>query len=150
MDWLARANRMESNQDFLERADSMACQALSGRSRRSLNSPAPRSQRAPSITTHSPLMYSDMSLRRKAARLVSSSWRPKRFMGWDARAWSSYCFEGMRRDQAPSVGNGPGAMALTRILYFAHSTASEVVMARTPALAQADGTTKAEPEFAAA
>src|ERR1700754_4722794 len=71
-------------------------------------------------------------------------------MGCDSRACSSNCFEGMRRDQAPSVGNGPGAIALTRILYFAHSTASEVVMARTPALAQADGTTKAEPEFAAA
>src|SRR6202020_3462179 len=91
-----------------------------------------------------------MSLRRKAARLVSSSWRPKRFIGCDSRACSSYCFEGMRRDQAPSVGNGPGAMALTRILYFAHSTASEVCRAGTPALAQADGTTKAEPEFAAA
>ena len=48
---------------------------------------------------------------------------------------------GTRRDHAPSVGNGPGAMALQRILYFAHSTASERVMASTPALAQADGTT---------
>src|ERR1700751_1122305 len=41
-------------------------------------------------------------------------------------------------------------MALRRILYLAHSTAREVVMARTPALAQEDGTTNAEPQFAAA
>src|SRR4029077_7519087 len=128
----------------------MASHAESGRVRRSLNSPAPRSQRAPSITTHSPLMYSAMSLIRKAARLVSSSWRPKRFMGWDSFACSSNCFDGMRRDHAPSVGNGPGAMAFKRIRYFDHSTAREVVMARTPAFAQAEGTTKPEPQFAEA
>src|ERR1700685_484171 len=104
------------DQDFLERADSMACQAPSGSESKSLNSPAPRSQRAPSMTTHSPLMYSDMSLRRKAARLVSSSWRPKRFIGCDLRACSSYCFEWMRRDQGPSVGDGAGASPVARIL----------------------------------
>jgi hypothetical protein len=48
------------------------------------------------------------------------------------------------------VGNGPGAIALSRILYFAHSTASDVVIASTPAFAQADGTTYPDPEFAAA
>src|SRR5262245_10897925 len=71
-------------------------------------------------------------------------------MGCDSRARSSNSLEGTRRDQAPSVGNGPGAMALRRILYLAHSTAREVVMARTPALAQEEGTTNADPQLAAA
>ena len=102
---------------------------------RSLNSPAPCSHWPPSITTHSPLIYCDMSLIRNAARLVSSWCLPKRFMGFELRECSSNSFEGMSRDQAPSVGNGPGAMALRRMLYLPHSTASEVVIARTPALA---------------
>src|SRR5262252_10919259 len=91
-----------------------------------------------------------MSLTRNAARLASSWCFPKRFMGLASRVCSSNCFEGIRRDQAPSVGKGPGAMALRRMPYLAHSTASEVVMARTPALAHAEGTTKPEPQFAAA
>jgi len=41
-------------------------------------------------------------------------------------------------------------MALRRMPYLAHSTASEVVMASTPALAQEEGTTKPEPQLAAA
>src|SRR5260370_11532137 len=84
------------------------------------------------------------------ARVVSSSWRQKRFIGFELRECSSNCFEGMRRDHAPSVGKGPGAMALRRMLYLAHSTASEVGMVSTPALAHAESTTKAEPQFAAA
>src|SRR5246127_5573652 len=95
-------------------------------------------------------MYSAMSLRRKAARLVSSSCFPKRFIGCLLMACSSNCFVGIRRDHAPSVGNGPGAMAFRRIWYFAHSTAKEVVIASTPALAHAEEMTKAEPQFAAA
>ena len=51
----------------------------------------------------------------------------------------------IRRENAPSVGNGPGATAFSRIPYAAHSTASERVMATTPALAAADGSTNAEP-----
>src|SRR5215470_10548257 len=89
-----------------------------------------------------------MSLMRKAARLVSSSCFPKRFMGTLLTVCSSISFEGIRRDQAPSVGNGPGAIALRRMLYLPHSTASEVVIASTPALAHAEGTTKPEPQFA--
>src|SRR5580700_9692103 len=46
MGWQVRA--------YFFRADSSMSQAASGRSRKSLNSPAPRSHRAPSITTHSP------------------------------------------------------------------------------------------------
>src|SRR5258708_25559060 len=135
--------------DFLVRAAAICSQAESGNISRSLNSPAPRSHCAPSITTHSPLMYGERSLNRKAARLVNSSWRPKRFIGLFSRACSSYCFEGIRRDHAPSVGNGPGAMALMRMRYLAHSTASEVVIAKTPALAHAEGTTNADPPLAA-
>jgi NAD(P)-dependent dehydrogenase (short-subunit alcohol dehydrogenase family) len=47
--------------------------------------------------------------------------------------------------QAPFVGNGPGAIALVRIPYFAHSTARDRVIAKTPLFAQADGTTYPEP-----
>ena len=47
--------------------------------------------------------------------------------------------------QAPSVINGPGAIALVRILYFAHSTAKDLVIANTPAFAEADGTTYPDP-----
>ena len=51
-------------------------------------------------------------------------------------------------DHAPSVGNAPGAMAFARILCRAHSTASDRVIARTPAFAAADGMTYAEPVHA--
>src|SRR5216683_6106262 len=40
---------------------------------------------------------------------------------------------------------GPGASAFTRMPYLAHSTASDIVIACTAALAIADGTTNAEP-----
>ena len=43
------------------------------------------------------------------------------------------------------VGKGPGAMAFRRIPRRAHSTASDRVIATTPALAQAEGSTNAEP-----
>ena len=96
-------------------------------------------------------MYPAMSLREEG-REVGQPLVPAEalhrmcFLGRVPRiAW-----QGISRDQAPSVGNGPGAMALTRMLYFAHSTAKEVVMARTAAFAQADGTTNAEPQLAAA
>lgn len=40
---------------------------------------------------------------------------------------------------------GPEAIALTRILYFAHSTANDMVIECTAALAIAEGTTYADP-----
>src|ERR1700737_3216615 len=40
---------------------------------------------------------------------------------------------------------GPGARAFTLMPYFPHSTASDIVIACTAALAMADGTTKADP-----
>src|SRR6185436_4245382 len=48
----------------------------------------------------------------------------------------------------PSVGKGPGAIPFTRILCFAHSTASERVVAITPAFAAALGITKPLPVHA--
>ena len=48
---------------------------------------------------------------------------------------------GTNRFHAPFVGNGPGAIAFERILYFAHSTAKERVIASTPAFADAEGIT---------
>src|SRR5258708_22809426 len=95
-------------------------------------------------------MYCDISLMRNAARLLSSSWRPKRFMGFELRECSSNCFEGMRRDHAPSVGNGPGAMALRRMVYLAHSTDRDVVIASTPAVAHDYGTPIPAPHIASA
>src|SRR5580704_3959942 len=71
-------------------------------------------------------------------------------MGLKFLRFSSICVEGMRRDHAPSVGKGPGGIALRRMWCFPHSTAKEVVSARTPALAHADGTTNPDPQFAAA
>ena len=48
---------------------------------------------------------------------------------------------GNNLEKAPSVGNGPGAMALHLIPYLTHSEASERVSVKTPPLAQAEGTT---------
>ena len=39
---------------------------------------------------------------------------------------------GTKRLHAPSVGNGPGATALQRILYLAHSAAIDFVNVNTP------------------
>ena len=52
---------------------------------------------------------------------------------------------GRSLDHAPSVGNGPGATALSRMPYLAHSTANDFVRAKTPAFPQAEGTTQPEP-----
>src|SRR5690625_90810 len=52
---------------------------------------------------------------------------------------------GLSISHAYSVGIGPGAMALTRMLYLAHSTPNDIVIAFTAAFPIADGTTNAEP-----
>jgi hypothetical protein len=62
-----------------------------------------------------------------------------------SRAFFSASAPAMSRENAPSVGIGPGAIALTRIPACPHSTASERVMASTPALAQAEGRANAVP-----
>ena len=55
---------------------------------------------------------------------------------------------GIKRDHAPFVGNGPGAIALNRMLCLPHSTASDLVIANTPAFAAAEGTTYGDPVHA--
>src|SRR3954447_1155460 len=52
---------------------------------------------------------------------------------------------GFRRAQAPSVGKGPGAMALKRMPRLPHSTASDWVMTLSPALDMAEGTVNGPP-----
>src|ERR1700744_5580117 len=52
---------------------------------------------------------------------------------------------GFSRAQAPSVGKGPGAMALKRTPRLPHSTASDWVMTFSPALDMAEGTVKGPP-----
>src|SRR5690242_6456934 len=52
---------------------------------------------------------------------------------------------GLRRAQAPSVGKGPGAMALKRMPRFPHSTARLMVMTLRPALDIAEGTVNGPP-----
>jgi len=62
-------------------------------------------------------------------------------------------FELFRRDEArPGAlgGKWAGGDGVEANIVLAHSTASEVVIARTPALAHEDGTTNPEPQFAAA
>src|SRR3989441_3360820 len=61
---------------------------------------------------------------RKLARFCSSSMRPMRRMGLRCVV-SSKPPPGRRRFAAPSVGNGPGAMALRRMPWRPHSTASD-------------------------
>src|SRR5207253_7434769 len=51
----------------------------------------------------------------------------------------------IRREKAPSVGMGPGAIAFKRMPAWPHSTARERVIARTPAFAQAEGSANAVP-----
>ena len=52
---------------------------------------------------------------------------------------------GLSRAQAPSVGKGPGAMALRRMPWRAHSTARLCVMTATPAFDMAEGTMNGPP-----
>src|ERR1700743_704820 len=52
---------------------------------------------------------------------------------------------GFRRAQAPSVGKGPGAMALKRTPRLPHSTARDWVITFSPALDMADGTVNGPP-----
>ena len=66
---------------------------------------------------------------------------PKRPTGMRAFQSASISAFGTRRCQAPSVGKGPGAMALSRMPWRPHSAARLRVMASTPALAMAEGTT---------
>src|ERR1700756_5452704 len=93
-------------------------------------------------------MYPDLSLTRNAARSANSSCVPKRPSGLFFLAISSIDFTGISRENAPSVGTGPGAMALKRMPYLPHSTARLRVRFSTPALATEEGTTYDDPHCA--
>src|SRR5688572_873404 len=94
----------------------------------------------------SPLMYAEYGLIKYAARFASSLGSPKRSSGIRFFASSSIDASGISAFHAPSVGKGPGAIAFARILYAVpHSTASERVIANTPALAITEGNTNADP-----
>src|SRR5262249_23816833 len=82
------------------------------------------------------------------ARFASSSVLPTRPRGTRLAAASTPTPGGATRDHAPWVGRGPGAMALNRILWRAHSPASDRVSTSTAAFAIADGSTYAEPVHA--
>src|SRR5471032_2353024 len=87
----------------------------------------PRSTLFPYTT----LFRSCSPTRRIGIALIISSWPPRSL--------------GIRRLHAPSVGKGPGTIAQVRMPLGPHSTARLLVIARTPALAIADGTVKAAP-----
>ena len=76
-----------------------------------VNWPAPFSHSPPSMTTHSPLMYSVASETRNAARSASSSCRPARLSGMRFSAPAASSGVGISRSHAPGVGKGPGAIA---------------------------------------
>src|SRR5207244_1187425 len=92
----------------------------------------------------SPESHSQPSAMRKVARFCSSSIFPTRRIGFIFEE-SSKPPPGRRRLLAPSVGNGPGAMALRRMPKRPHSTASDFVMTCRPAFDMAEGTTYGEP-----
>src|SRR5690349_8373294 len=79
------------------------------------------------------------------ARFAISAGSPKRPRGIRDSVCAFAFSSAIRREKAPSVGIGPGAIAFSRIPAEPHSTASERVIARTPAFAQAEGRTYAEP-----
>src|SRR5881394_3787120 len=92
----------------------------------------------------SPVSHSQPSAIRNVARFCSSSIFPTRRMGLSLDE-SSKPPPGRRRLVAPSVGNGPGAIAFSRMPKRPHSTASDLVITCRPALDIADGTTYGEP-----
>ena len=88
----------------------------------------------------SPVSHSQPSAIRKVARFCSSSIFPTRRMGFSFDE-SSKPPPGRRRFDAPSVGKGPGAIALRRMPKRPHSTASDLVITCRPAFDIAEGTT---------
>src|SRR5205085_5910559 len=81
------------------------------------------------------------------ARLASSGMRPTRPIGFpgDASDVSGVEPVGFSLAQAPSVGKGPGAMALKRMPRPPHSTASDWVITFKPAFDIAEGTVNGPP-----
>src|ERR1700722_13870682 len=77
--------------------------------------------------------------------LASSGISPTRPIGLPGALEAPRAAPGLSRAQAPSVGKGPGAMALKRMFLGPHSTASDWVMMLRPALDIAEGTVKGPP-----
>ncbi len=90
------------------------------------------------MVSASPLMYSAQGETRKAAACAISCGVPILPTGILDNSFLSASGLPQSLLEAPSVATGPGAMALTRILYGAHSTARVRVRASTPALAAAE------------
>ena len=88
-----------------------------------------------------PVSQSQPSAIRNAARFCSSDISPGRICGLVSRERAPGSSPGFRRLLIPSVGISPGPIAFSRTPYFAHSTASERVIAASPALLIAEGTT---------
>src|ERR1700722_10356563 len=82
---------------------------------------------------------------RNAARLASSGISPTRPMGILLLVSPRLEALGLSRSQAPLVGKGPGAMALSRMPFGPHSVASDFVMMLRPAFDIADGTVNGPP-----
>src|SRR6266700_1994746 len=120
-------------------------QSASLQANSSLNEPPLTRQAAPSSAMVWPVRNSQPSAMRNAARFCSSSIFPARRIGLTAAASLPASRPGARRLPAPSVGKIPGAMALTRIPWRPHSTASDCVMTCTPAFDIAEGTTNGDP-----
>src|SRR4051794_36794451 len=70
---------------------------------------------------------------------------PTRPIGLPGAAEAPRAAPGFSRALAPSVGKGPGATALRRMLCSPHSTASDWVITFRPALDMADGTVNGLP-----
>ena len=119
---------------------------------RSLNSPAPRSHWPPSMTTHSPLMYWRHIAEEECGEIGEFFVAAEALHGIGiCCACSSNCFEGHEARPGAFGGKRAGGDGVEANFVFAPTRRrANVVMARTPALAQAEGTTKPEPQFAAA
>src|SRR6185295_6735415 len=88
--------------------------------------------------------HSQPSAIRKVARFCSSLIMPTRRIGLVLLP-SEKLPPGRSLFEAPSVGNGPGAIALRRMRCRPHSTASDLVITCRPAFDIAEGTTYGEP-----
>src|SRR4051812_16986810 len=92
----------------------------------------------------SPVSHSQPSALRNVAGFCSYSILPTRRMGL-CLLESVKLPPGRSRFDAPSVGNGPGAIAFRRMPCRPHSTARDFVITCRPAFDIAEGTTYGEP-----
>src|SRR5512135_576724 len=102
---------------------------------------------APSIAIVWPVKYSQPSAIRNVARFASSYISPLRVMPpvCPRACPPPPAAAGLSRSQAPLVGNGPGAIAFSRMPCWPHSVASDLVMMLRPAFDIAEGTVNGPP-----